>query len=169
MSNETTNNEQRKHELSEDFFLNEVKSMNDAANGLVQAIILVMGAYIVFAWALIERLASHEAEVAQRMAIPVIAHATNVTSMQNVTFFTGSFIFYSIFVYCILVFPLALWAWAVYSARVSKKTFKPSGNLHKIYEEKLGNYNQGLKFLVLGFIVAVSFMSILAGIISDKF
>jgi hypothetical protein len=166
---------QRTNELSDDFILNEIISLNNAANGLVQTIILVMGAYIVFAWALIERFGEHEAEMAQKMGVAVIANTTSVTSWHEVIslLFTDGFIFYSIYVAFILLVPLGLWAWAIISVRISKEPFMDldlsSDKLRSIFKQRHNDYNQGLVLSLLGFLAAVVLIAFLAGIISDKF
>ena len=160
--------------LSDDFVLNEIVSLNNAANGLVQTNLLVMGAYIVFAWALIEKLGEHQAKVAQKLGIAVIANATNVTSMQEVTslFFTRGFIFYSIFIVFILM-PLVLWAWSISSVRANKEPLIDSDlsstKLRLIFKQKHDNYCKGQDLSLLGFFVAALLMSIFAGIFSSEF
>jgi hypothetical protein len=157
MSPVVENNEKPNHELLDHFLLNEISSMNDAINGLIQTNILLIGAYFVFAWALIEKLNVHE---------------TAAMPNTNMIFFTPAFIGYALFS-LLSILPIVIWLDAIHSARSSKRPFMDSDlsstNLRSILRQRYEGYTHAQNVSFLGIVVAVFAAAFLAGALSGGF
>lgn len=151
------NNEKSNNELLDHFLLNEINSMNDAINGLIQTNILLIGAYFVFAWALIEKLNVHE---------------TATIPNLNKIFFTPAFIIYVLFV-LLSMSPILIWLEAILSARASKRPSMDydlsSTNLRSILQQRYNDYNHAQNIAFFGIVMAWFAVAFLAGALSGGF
>jgi len=144
-------------ERFDNFILNEIKSVNEASNGLIHINSLLIGAYLVLGWTFVEKMNSY-------LTGPAFKHAT--------TFFTGPFAFYTLF-FSFAMMPIFIWLGSILFIRPTKKSYEmvgfSSNDIQSILHNKRNGYNLAQAISFFGLSWAIFVMAFLAGVVSGGF
>ena len=150
-------NEKPNRELFENFILNEIQTINDATNGLIQINGLFIGAYLVLAASIIEKMI-------------ILQTGPSYTRVQ--TLLTGAYIFHLVFDLFVII-PFIIWVASIISTEKLKNPYMISGvssiNLQSILQKKRNDYQRALKISLLGLFWVLMVISALAGALSTGF